>query len=104
MIEVIQSATFAKWLRKLRDPRARIKILVRIRRLSLGNFGDVKSVGSGLHELRIDYGPGYRVYFINTDKSLVILLCGGDKQSQKLDVTRAMGLAKEWARLNAGKI
>src|SRR3990172_8178137 len=83
MIEVRTTATFDAWLVKLRDPVARQRIQIRIRRLSLGNFGDVKPVGSGISELRIDWGPGYRVYLIQ--RGAVVVLCGGDKRSQKRD-------------------
>jgi putative addiction module killer protein len=75
------------------DERAKARILVRIQRLALGNAGDVKSVGSGISELRIDYGPGYRVYFTKRGPMLVILLCGGDKRTQQRDIARAVKLA-----------
>jgi putative addiction module killer protein len=95
MIEVRQTGLFANWLRKLRDEQARARIQIRIRRLSLGNFGDVKPVGEGVSELRIDYGPGYRVYFHQTETSLVLLLVGGDKKTQDADIAKAKKLAKE---------
>ncbi len=95
MIEVRQTDLFANWLRKLRDEQARARIQIRIRRLSLGNFGDVKPVGEGVSELRIDYGPGYRVYFQQTGTSLVLLLVGGDKKTQDADIAKAKKLAKE---------
>jgi putative addiction module killer protein len=95
MIEVRQTDLFANWLRKLRDEQARARILIRIRRLSLGNFGDVKPVGEGVSELRIDYGPGYRVYFQRIGKLLVLLLIGGSKKTQQADIARAKKLAKE---------
>lgn len=79
----------------LRDERARARINVRIRRLSLGGFGDVKPVGGGVSEMRIDYGPGYRVYFAQRGEDLVILLCGGDKGSQARDIKAAKKLAEE---------
>jgi putative addiction module killer protein len=82
-------------LRKLRDEQARARIQIRIRRLSLGNFGDVKPVGEGVSELRIDYGPGYRVYFHQIGSLLVILLVGGDKKTQDADIARAKKIAKE---------
>jgi putative addiction module killer protein len=79
----------------LRDREARARITVRIRRLSLGNPGDVKPVGSGVSEMRIDYGPGYRVYFIRRGDTVVVLLCGGDKRTQDRDIARALELARE---------
>lgn len=96
MIEVRQIETFSDWLRKLRDENARSRILIRIRRLSLGNFGDVKSVGEGVGELRIDYGPGYRIYFRRRGEVLVLLLLGGTKKTQDSELVRAKQLAQEW--------
>ena len=96
MIEVRQTDLFANWLRKLRDEQARARIQVRIRRLSLGNFGDAKSVGQGVSELRIDYGPGYRVYLIKHGGLLIVLLAGGTKKTQQADIVKAKALAKEW--------
>ena len=93
MLEVRQTDEFEKWLRRLRDRTARDKILVRIRRMVLGNPGDVKSVGVGISELRIDYGPGYRVYFTQHGGAYVLLLCGGDKSTQDRDIRRARELA-----------
>lgn len=95
MIEVHQSETFALWLDDLRDERARAKIAVRIRRLSLGNFGDVKPVGDGVSELRIDYGPGYRLYFLRRGAAVIVLLCGGDKRTQVEDIKAAKVMAKQ---------
>jgi putative addiction module killer protein len=95
MIEVRQTDLFANWLRKLRDEQARARIQIRIRRLSLGNFGDVKPVGEGVGELRIDYGPGYRVYFLQIGSLLVLLLVGGTKKTQDADIVKAKQLAKE---------
>lgn len=83
------------WLKALRDPRAVARISIRIDRLALGNPGEVKPVGEGVSELRIDYGPGYRVYFVRRRSELVVLLCGGDKSSQGADIARARLLAKE---------
>jgi putative addiction module killer protein len=97
VIEVRQTDVFADWLRRLRDDKARFRIVARIRRLSLGNFGDVKSVGDGVSELRIDYGPGYRVYLSRAGSSLVLLLAGGSKKTQTTDIVKAKKLAKEWA-------
>ena len=95
MIEVRQSDVFAAWFAGLRDHQARARITVRIRRLSLGNPGDVKPVGGGVSEMRVDYGPGYRVYFARRGDLVVVLLCGGDKRSQSRDIARAIELARE---------
>jgi putative addiction module killer protein len=93
--EIRETDEYARWFAKLRDRRARARVLVRIRRLSLGNMGDVKPVGEGVSEIRIDYGPGYRVYFTSRGDSLVILLVGGDKRTQKQDIEKAKELARE---------
>jgi putative addiction module killer protein len=95
MIEVRQTGVFAEWFAGLRDRTARARITVRIRRLSLGNPGDVKPVGGGVAEMRIDYGPGYRVYFVRRGDTVVVLLCGGDKRHQDRDIARALELARE---------
>lgn len=95
MLEVRQTDLFATWFATLRDRQARARITVRIRRLSLGNPGDVKPVGSGVSEMRIDHGPGYRVYFVQRGDRIVVLLCGGDKRSQDRDIARAIELARE---------
>ncbi len=97
MLEVIQSATFARWLGKLKDRQAIAKINARIRRLSeAGSFGDTKPVRKGVSEMRIDYGPGYRLYFMQRGANLVVLLAGGDKSTQDADIDRAIEIAKEW--------
>lgn len=96
MVEIIRSATFDRWLKRLRDSEVKARILMRIRRLSLGNPGDVQPVGEGLLEMRIDYGPGYRVYYFQHGSILVVLLCGGDKRTQQRDIERAKRLAAEW--------
>ncbi|HTW79528.1 MAG TPA: type II toxin-antitoxin system RelE/ParE family toxin [Terracidiphilus sp.] len=96
MLELRQTDTFRKWRLKLSDERARALIASRIDRLVFGNAGDVKPVGEGVSELRIDYGPGYRIYFKKRGNSLVILLCGGDKRTQDRDIKRAKQLAAEW--------
>jgi len=90
-----ETTEFARWLESLRDIRAIAKIADRLKRASNGNFGDHKSVKGGVFEMRIDYGPGYRVYFFQRGKELVILLCGGDKRSQDEDVARAKRLKEE---------
>ena len=96
MIEIIKSDSFDRWLRKLRDPQARARVEMRIRRLSLGNAGDVEPIGEGLSEMRIDYGPGYRVYYMQQGSLLVLLLCGGDKRTQQNDIAKARRIAAEW--------
>ena len=93
-IEVRQTKHYLDWFNSLRDRQTRIRIDARIRRLSLGNPGDVKPVGEGVSELRIDYGPGYRVYFIQQGQQLIILLAGGDKSSQPRDIRTALNLAR----------
>jgi len=95
MVEVRQTDVFTDWFAGLRDREARARITARIRRLSLGNPGDVKPVGSGVSEMRIDYGPGYRVYFVGRGDTVVVLLCGGDKRHQDRDIARALELAQE---------
>lgn len=94
MIEIRKTEIFAKWIDGLRDVRARARILVRIERLAEGNPGDVRPVGEGVSEMRIDYGPGYRVYYKKQGSKLVILLTGGDKRSQSRDIKNALNLAK----------
>jgi putative addiction module killer protein len=96
--EILKSATFETWFNKLQDPQARARINARIRRLSLGNPGDVKPAGSGVSEMRIDYGPGYRVYYAQRGEVLILLLCGGDKRTQDADIKRAIASAKDWKR------
>lgn len=96
MAELIRSETFDRWLSALRDRRAVVRIAARLDRLAAGHPGDVAPVGGGLSELRIDYGPGYRVYFIRRGAVLVVLLCGGDKSSQDRDIREARALAAQW--------
>ena len=95
MFEIRQTEIFAKWLGGLADARAKDKIAQRIVRLQSGLFGDVKPVGKGISELRIDYGPGYRVYFVQRGQVLIILLCGGDKRTQPRDINKAKSLAAD---------
>lgn len=95
MVEIRQTAVFTAWLAGLRDRNAYARIVVRIRRMELGNPGDVKPVGEGVSEMRIACGPGYRLYFTRTGTAIVILLCGGDKSTQERDIARARQLAKE---------
>lgn len=94
MIEIRQTNTYAAWFAKLKDRTAQAKINIRIRRVSLGNLGDVKPVGSGVSELRIDHGPGYRVYFVQKGATWVVLLAGGDKRTQQHDIQTAIELAQ----------
>jgi putative addiction module killer protein len=94
MVEIRQTARYAAWFTALRDRQARARIDVRIRRLSLGNFGDVKPVGGGVSELRVHYGSGYRVYFVQRGEQVVILLAGGDKSTQEQDIQLAHELAR----------
>ncbi len=97
MIELIKTDLFDRWLVGLRDRQARARIEARIRRLSLGNPGDVKPVGGeDLSEMRIDHGPGYRVYFMRRGPLVVLLLCGGDKSSQERDIALAKTIAAQW--------
>jgi putative addiction module killer protein len=89
MLEIRQTEEFERWLKRLRDPTARAKVLIRLRRIALGNPGDVRPVGSGISEMRVDYGPGYRVYFTQRGALLILILCGGDKTTQQRDIERA---------------
>lgn len=95
MYEVHKTDEFDKWLKALGDQRAVARIASRIERLGLGNPGDVKAVGEGVSEMRIQYGPGYRVYYKQTGKRIMLLLCGGDKASQGKDIKRARDIAAE---------
>ncbi|MGB8261800.1 MAG: type II toxin-antitoxin system RelE/ParE family toxin [Terracidiphilus sp.] len=97
MIALKQTETFRRWRLRLRDERARALIASRLDRLAFGNPGDVRPVGAGISELRIDYGPGYRVYFQSRGDTIVILLCGGDKSTQAKDIRTAKRLAREWS-------
>jgi putative addiction module killer protein len=94
MIEIRKTENFAKWIDGLQDIRARAHILVRIERLAAGNPGDVKPVGEGVSEMRIDYGPGYRVYFKKIGKQVIILLAGGNKSSQSKDIKTALLISR----------
>lgn len=94
MVEVRQTAVYAEWFSGLRDRQAKTRIDIRIRRLSLGNPGDAKAVGEGVVELRIDHGPGYRIYFVRHGTEVVVLLAGGDKSTQDRDIREAKALAR----------
>jgi putative addiction module killer protein len=96
MPAVLRSASFDKWLKRLRDIRGRAIILSRIERLASGNPGDVKPVGDGVSEMRIAFGPGYRVYYKDVGDVLILLLIGGDKSSQSADIEKARQIAKGW--------
>ena len=94
MLEVRRTEAYARWLDGLRDVRARARVLVRVERLAAGNPGDVRPVGEGVSEMRIDYGPRHRVYFKRQGSAVVVLLAGGDKRSQAMDIATALGLAR----------
>jgi putative addiction module killer protein len=96
VLEIIRSTTFDRWLSKLNDRQARARIQVRIDHLAIGNPGDTKSVGDRVSELRIDYGPGYRLYFMRRGPIVIVLLCGGTKKTQQADIRRAIEIAKNW--------
>lgn len=97
MPEIVESQTFQKWISNLKDREGRARINDRIKRLAFGNFGDARSVGSGVEELRMHFGPGYRVYFLRKDNTIVVLLSGGDKGTQAQDIKRAKELAEDWS-------
>lgn len=97
MHEIVQSASFSSWLAKLKDRAAVMRINARIRRVAeTGNFGDAKPLRDGVSEIRIDYGPGYRLYYLQHGPIVVVLLAGGDKSTQDADIKRAIEIAKEW--------
>ena len=96
MYTILRSATFDRWLRRLRDRQAVNRIVARLLAAEDGHLGDVRSVGDGVSEMRIQYGPGYRIYFITRGAELIVLLCGGDKDSQRRDIARAKRMATEW--------
>jgi putative addiction module killer protein len=97
MIEVRQTDEFANWLRRLKDDNAAARIVARIRRMEQGNPGNAKSVGSGVMEMRVDHGPGYRIYYVRRGTTIVILLCAGDKRTQAQDIKRAHAMAQDIA-------
>ncbi len=94
MIEIVRSETFNRWLRGLSDRRAAARISRRLGRVANGLLGDVRSVGEGVSEMRIHYGPGYRLYYVREDETIIVLLCGGDKSSQRRDTERAKQMAR----------
>ena len=96
LIGVVQTGEFETWLKKLKDARGKARILRRLDRLAQGNPGDVRPIGKGLSELRLDAGPGYRVYYLQDRDTLILLLCGGDKSTQQKDIDRAHELAEQW--------
>ncbi|GAB1388799.1 MAG: addiction module protein [Rubrivivax sp.] len=94
--ELLKSSTFDAWLRRLRDREAKARIEVRVRRLALGNPGESRALKGGIHELKVDHGPGYRVYYTFRGKALILLLCGGDKSTQSRDIALASAIAANW--------
>jgi|SRR5271163_4380010 len=96
MIELKQTETFRKWRMRLKDDRARAQIASRLDRLAFGHTGDAEPVGQGISELRIHYGPGYRIYFQKRGNTIIVLLCGGNKSTQQKDIETAKRLAREW--------
>jgi putative addiction module killer protein len=92
-MKIRRTSVYKKWIKALRDNQARYRILTRIKRLEEGNSGDTGPVGEGISEMRIHYGPGYRVYYKNTDREIIILLCGGDKTTQQEDIAKAKQIA-----------
>ena len=96
MVEVVKSTSFESWLTGLKDGQTRFRVIARIERLADGNAGDVKPVGAGVSELRLDFGPGYRVYFMQRGALLIVLLAGGNKRTQDADIKRAIKIARDW--------
>ena len=101
MLRIVQSGTFRKWLAELRDRRAADRIAARLQRAVRGNLGDVRPVGDGVSEMRIDYGPGYRLYFVREGSSIIVLLCGGHKGRQDRDIEQAKRMAAGRRKTNA---
>jgi len=100
MKEICKSSVYNNWFMSLRDLRAKTRIDFRIQRLAMGNPGDVKPAGEGISEMRIDYGPGYRIYYKDTGKEIIILLCGGDKRTQQADIAEARKIARAYGKEN----
>ena len=103
MIELLQTETFRRWRTRIKDQRLRGLIASRLDRLAFGHAGDVKPVGSSISELRIDYGPGYRIYYQRRGDVLIVLLCGGNKDTQQKDIQMAKRLAANWSNGDEGK-
>ena len=103
-MEILKTDIFDKWLKKLKDKKAKAVIQVNINRIIEENIGKVRSLGEGVHEKKINYGPGYRLYFINHNQNILILLCGGDKSTQQSDIKQAKIIAKEIKTETKGKI
>jgi putative addiction module killer protein len=101
MLEIVTSNVFDAWLSGLRDRQARVRIIARIERLGLGNPGDVKPVGAGISEMRLNYGPGYRVYYQRHGEVLIVLLAGGEKSTQAADIAKAKEIAAQWVRVRS---
>jgi putative addiction module killer protein len=97
MLEIVETGLFQRWMERLKDASAKTRILARLRRASMGNLGDWKSLSGGVSEMRIDHGPGYRVYFMRRGNRLIIILAGGTKRTQAADIIRAIEIAKEQA-------
>ena len=102
MVEIIQSASFSEWLRNLKDREGRMRIHAKLDRVGLGNLGDVRPIGHGLSELRIHYGPGYRLYYMQPETNTLVMLYGGDKSSQNRDIEQARQIAKNWKGVKNG--
>ena len=100
MFELVRSSDFDEWLRALRDLKAKARIIARLRSASAGNFGDCKPVGEGISEMRVHVGAGYRIYFMQAEKIVFVLLCGGDKASQQTDIASAKRLARDWREIH----
>lgn len=101
MVQIIRTDEYASWSLSLRDDRAKAKIALRVDRLAFGNPGDVKSIGGGVSEMRIDYGPGYRVYYGKRGNDVILLLCGGTKNGQFRDIKQAKALFEKWKKNSA---
>jgi putative addiction module killer protein len=101
MLEIVTSNVFDAWLSGLRDRQARVRIIARIERLGLGNPGDVKPVGAGISEMRLNYGPGYRVYYQRHGEVLIVLIAGGEKSTQAADIAKAKEIAAQWVRVRS---
>ena len=96
VFDVVESDAFVKWIERIRDRRAVARIQARLRNVTMGNFGDVRPVGDGVSEMRIHYGPGYRLYFMRRGEAVVVLLCGGDKDRQQRDIILGKRIAAQW--------